>query len=243
MKILRLLRSVIGLLNPRTWGPFTETFEASKFDHALSVSWAQAGEDLALVSVLGQIPHGRYLDIGAHHPSRFSVTRALYQRGWRGVNVDANKDLLPKFEQGRPLDLNLNYCVGDLSEYQIAIFEEPAISTVSKEWQEKFLNERQVIREFRAVQGISLERLVTENFRGGQLIFLNIDIEGADFDALLSLNLPNLKKDLWPLWVMLETAPPIERALSTPSVSYLVSHGYSPFLVLPNATLLSLNQN
>lgn len=243
MKILRLLRSIVGISHPRTWGPFTETFEASKFDHALSVSWAQAGEDLALVSALGQIPPGRYLDIGAHHPSRFSVTRVLYQRGWSGVNVDANKDLLTRFEQDRPLDLNLNYCVGDLAEYQIAIFEEPAISTVSKEWQEKFLNQRQAIREFRAVKGITLERLVTENFHVGELIFLNIDIEGADLDALLSLNLPSLNKDLWPLWVMVETAPPIEHALSTPSVAYLVSHGYSPFLVLPNATLLKLIQN
>jgi FkbM family methyltransferase len=243
MKILRLIQSIVGLLNPRTWGPFTETFQVSKFDHGLSVSWAQAGEDLALVSILGQIPNGKYLDIGAHHPSRFSVTRALYQRGWRGINVDANNDLLPKFEEDRPLDLNLNYCVGDLSEYQIAIFEEPAISTVSKEWQERFLNERQVIREFRTVRGISLKRLVTENFREGQLTFLNIDIEGADFDALLSLNLPNLNKGLWPLWVMVETAPPVHHALSTASVSYLVSHGYSPFLVLPNACLLRLIQN
>ena len=243
MKILRLIRSIVGLFQPRTWGPFTETFEASKFDHAISVSWAQAGEDLALVSVLGQIPPGRYLDIGAHHPSRFSVTRVLYQRGWSGVNVDANKDLLAKFEQDRPLDLNLNYCVGDLAEYQIAIFEEPAISTVSKEWQEKFVNERQAIREFRAVKGITLERLVTENFQVDQLNFLNIDIEGADFEALLSLNLPNLNRGLWPRWVMVETAPPIEHALSTASVSYLVSNGYSPFLVLPNATLLKLIQN
>jgi FkbM family methyltransferase len=242
MKILRLIRSLIGLLNPRTWGPFTETYQISKFDHALSVSWAQAGEDLALVSALSQIEPGRYLDIGAHHPSRFSVTRALYQRGWRGVNVEANIDLLPKFDQDRPLDINLNYCVGTLPEYQIAIFEEPAISTVSKDWEEKFLSEHQAIREYRSVQGISLGELVKKYFQAGQFTFLNIDIEGADFDALLSLDLPNLTRSLWPQWIMVETAPPIENALNTSTVSYLVSHNYAPFLVLPNASLLRLNQ-
>jgi len=242
MKILRLLRSLVGLINPRTWGPFTETFETSKFDHALSVSWAQSGEDLALLSILSQNGQGRYLDVGAHHPSRFSVTRALYQRGWRGVNVDANRDLLSRFDKDRPLDTNLNYCVGTLHEYQIAIFEEPAISTVSKEWEEKFLSEHQKIQEYRAVPGISLSELVKKYFQDRRVTFLNIDIEGADFDALLSLNLPNLEKSIWPLWIMVETAPPVENALANSSVSYLISNGYSLFLVLPNASLLKLIQ-
>ncbi len=242
MKILRLFRSLVGLLNPRTWGPFTEVFEATKFDHAVSISWAQSGEDLALLSVLNQTEPGRYLDIGAHHPSRFSVTRALYQRGWRGVNVDANKDLLSRFESERPLDTNLNYCVGTLPEYQIAIFEEPAISTVSKEWEKKFLSEQQVIQEYRVVQGITLKELVKQYFQADQITFLNIDIEGADYDALLSLDLPNLTKSLWPHWIMVETAPPVAKALNHTSVSYLTDNGYSPFLVLPNASLLQLNQ-
>lgn len=33
---------------------------------------------------------GRFLDIGAWNPTKFSNTRALYERGWSGVMVDAS---------------------------------------------------------------------------------------------------------------------------------------------------------
>ena len=41
------------LTNPKTWGPFTEVAEISGFDHAVSLSWSQGGEDLALIFSLG----------------------------------------------------------------------------------------------------------------------------------------------------------------------------------------------
>lgn len=43
----------------------------TKFDHGFSVSWSQAAEDLAILVVLGDIQEGRYLDIGARHPTSF----------------------------------------------------------------------------------------------------------------------------------------------------------------------------
>lgn len=240
MKILRLLRALFGLINFRTWGPFLETYQTTRFDHALSVSWAQAGEDLALASVFDQISNGTYIDVGAHHPSRFSLTRILYQRGWSGVNVDANNDLIGRFEIDRTRDINLNYCVGLKSEYVINIFEEPALSTVSNTWKERFLGENQKIREIRRVQGIKLSELVRIYIPINEFTFLNIDIEGADLEALKSLELETLQKSMWPSWVMLETLPPITTALSTPAVEYLTNFGYTVHLVLPNSTLLHL---
>jgi hypothetical protein len=59
-------------------GVFTRTYEQTNFDFDFHVSWSQGGEDLALLSIfLGQ-QGGVYIDVGAHHPSRFSVTRHLY---------------------------------------------------------------------------------------------------------------------------------------------------------------------
>jgi hypothetical protein len=86
-KFLSLIKALLLLLKRKSWGPFIEIAEITKFDHSISVSWSQCGEDLALLHLLP--PNGRYLDIGAHHPSRFSVTRHLYQRGWDGINVEA----------------------------------------------------------------------------------------------------------------------------------------------------------
>ena len=32
---------------------------------------------------------GFYVDVGAHHPKRFSNTYFFYKQGWNGINIDA----------------------------------------------------------------------------------------------------------------------------------------------------------
>jgi len=130
-KVIKGIKGLSLLLNPKTWGPFSEIASITKFDHAFSVSWSQGGEDLGLLSALMNVENGRYLDIGAHHPNRFSVTRHLNQRGWSGVNVDANSDLIPEFNKKRPRDRNIWSCVGLNDSYIFHIFDEPAISTMN----------------------------------------------------------------------------------------------------------------
>jgi hypothetical protein len=100
-KAARFVAALRLLRKKSTWGPFTEIAEATGFDHAITVSWSQGGEDIALMHLLGIQQSGRYIDVGAHHPSRFSVTRHLYQLGWTGVNIDANQELIDTFEQVR----------------------------------------------------------------------------------------------------------------------------------------------
>ena len=119
-KPMRLFKSLLTLTNPKTWGIFVKTVEITKLDHDFSISWSQGGEDLALIASLGETI-GRYLDIGAHHPSRFSVTRHLYQRGWSGVNVEANSALLPAFKKKRNRDINLWNAVGNLFFLSLAV--------------------------------------------------------------------------------------------------------------------------
>ena len=98
-KVIKMIKSLLLLRSRKTWGPFVESAQITKFDHAFTISWSQRGEDLALLSLFDGKQNGTYLDIGAHHPTRFSVTRHLYQLGWTGVNVDANQVLIDKFEK------------------------------------------------------------------------------------------------------------------------------------------------
>lgn len=239
-KIRRLIRAIFSLCAPRSWGPFVETYEKTRFDHAFSVSWSQAGEDLAILAALGNVKNLRYLDVGAHHPSRFSVTRHLFENGWTGVNVDANIDLISNFENSRPKDVNLNRCVGSLESYEISIFKETAISTVDAAWAAKFRNENNEISEVRIVPGISLRELITRYFPQGDLEFLNVDIEGADIDALESAGFASLDKKLWPNWILVEADPPISRLQTNQAVQFMFELGYEIFLVLPFACLLKL---
>lgn len=72
-------------------------------------TYAQHGEDLILLNIFKQVRIERpsYLDIGAHDPFVISNTALLYERGSRGINVDANPLLIEAFKKHRPDDTNL----------------------------------------------------------------------------------------------------------------------------------------
>lgn len=77
------------------------------------VSYAQHGEDVVLWRALGARPEVVYVDVGAYDPTEDSVTRALYERGWHGVNIEPQPDRIERFLVERPRDVNLAVAVGD----------------------------------------------------------------------------------------------------------------------------------
>ena len=181
---------------------------------------------------------GSYLDIGAHHPSRFSVTRHLYQRGWSGVNVEANSALISEFNKQRNRDVNLWNAVGPDLNYDLTIFEEPAISTVNNTWRERFILENQKISRIDKVPGITIREIIDIYFLDKKCNLLIIDIEGADFEALKTIDFKTLDINKHPDWILLETYPPVANALKTESVIYAMENGYAPHLILSMSTLL-----
>lgn len=236
--VFRMLRALAKLRKRKTWGPFVEAAEISGFDHSFTISWSQSGEDLALLSLLGTEEKGTYLDVGAHHPTRFSVTRHLYQRGWNGVNVDANKDLIQEFLKARSRDINLCYAVGEQSSYEFTVFEESAISTTNSTWKDRFLAESNAIKRVEKVPGRTLRDIYDEYFSKFPVKVLTVDAEGADFEVLQSLNFETLSIDRFPEYLMLESSPPLKEALANPAVALAMSQGYEPQLVLSMVTIL-----
>src|SRR5437016_1307579 len=77
------------------------------------LSYAQEGEDLVLARILEtNTSSGFFVDIGAHHPTRFSNTYYFYRRGWRGINVDALPGTASLFQRMRPRDVTVECGVG-----------------------------------------------------------------------------------------------------------------------------------
>src|SRR5690606_24607354 len=76
------------------------------------VSYAPNSEDVLLNRVFGSLPTGRYVHVGAGHTLYASLTKAFYDRGWSGINVEPG----PYFADlvaGRPRDVNLEVAVSD----------------------------------------------------------------------------------------------------------------------------------
>ena len=51
---------------------------------------------------------GFYIDVGCFHPIRLSNTKFLYDKGWRGINIDISSFSIDLFNYARPDDINLN---------------------------------------------------------------------------------------------------------------------------------------
>ena len=52
------------------------------------VSYSQHFEDFILFFLFYNIQKGFYIDVGAFDPNFISVTKAFYERGWYGINIE-----------------------------------------------------------------------------------------------------------------------------------------------------------
>jgi len=152
-------------------------------------AYSQNGEDLVLARLFHGTKHGFFVDVGAHHPFRFSNTYRLYKDGWRGLNIDAMPGSMKAFNELRPNDINVEAGVsitqGTAKYY---VFNEPALNTFSKEEAEK-KNGRHgfQIQQVMDVPTYPLRSLLEKHLPENQTIdYLNVDIEGFDLQALQS---------------------------------------------------------
>lgn len=155
-------------------------------------SYSQEGEDMILRRIFGGQSSGFYVDVGAHHPKRFSNTFYFYKKGWRGVNIDAMPGSMRAFRRSRSRDINLEVPIssegGTLTYY---LFNEPALNGFSQEISE-FRDGRfgyKIIAK-QDIQTLPLEEVLDNNLPEGEKIdFLSVDVEGFDLDVLRSMNI------------------------------------------------------
>lgn len=171
-------------------------------------TYSQHGEDLVfqcLFQALG-IARPSYLDIGAHHPFHISNTALMYERGSRGVNVEANPVLLQAFLEHRPEDINLHLAVAPEPGRQVLymIDERSGRNTLRRDVAEAFVAQdpRHGIRGTREVEAVTLDTLVARHCGGRYPDLLTLDVEGLDFAILRSADFG----DTGPKVICVETA-------------------------------------
>lgn len=155
-------------------------------------TYSQCGEDIILNSLVGNKDNGFYVDIGAHHPFRFSNTCAFYKRGWRGINIDAMPGSMVLFNKYRTRDINLEIGVSDIpGELEYFIYDEPALNTFSVEKVLDRASPRRNIQHSKSVKirVETLEEILDKHLPVGTRIdFMSIDVEGHDEAVLRSNN-------------------------------------------------------
>lgn len=162
-----------------------------QWDSFYQKSWSQEGEDLILSRFFGAKTNGFYVDVGAHHPLRFSNTYKLYKQGWRGINVDAMPGCMKLFNRLRKRDISLEIPITKESQkLTYYIFNEPALNTFSKE----LADERVLHNNYSIIKTISLDtkplyEILDQYLPLNQEIdFMSVDVEGMDMGVLASNN-------------------------------------------------------
>ena len=189
-------------------------------------SYSQEGEDLVLRRFLEGRGCGFYVDVGAHHPSRFSNTCFFYEQGWRGINIEPAPEAIVKFMQHRPRDINLQFGVAETAAtLTYYIFDEPALNTFDP----SLAREREASTPYRlaGTQSIAVERLdvlLKNNLPDGQPIdFMNIDVEGLDLQVLRSNDWSRYRPD----FVLVEALRfKLEQAGAHPMHAFMRSQRY-----------------
>ena len=160
------------------------------WDQWANRSWSQEGEDLILYRFFENKTTGFYVDIGAHHPKRFSNTYIFYKRGWAGINIDAMPGSMKMFAKIRPRDTNMEIGVGlQKARLDYYIFNETALNGFSKQMSNERHNSKSTyrIKEIIQVDVLPLVSIFEHLLPKGQVIdFMSVDVEGFDFDVLKS---------------------------------------------------------
>lgn len=207
-----------------------------KYYQNLIFHYSQEGEDIILARLFANKENGFYVDVGAHHPTRFSNTYLLYCRGWRGINIDSMPGAMVAFMQTRPQDINLEMGISlEEGTMPFFIFAERALNTLD----EKLAKQR--MAEGLKLECISDIPVTTINFilrkylpENTHIDLLTIDIKGFDELVLGSFDFALYQ----PTVIVCEVLDSdIETVVSSKIASILRMNGYVLYSKLINSVV------
>jgi FkbM family methyltransferase len=192
-------------------------------------AYSSEGEDLILERIFHRKVKGTYVDVGAHHPFRYSNTYLFYKMKWRGINIDPMPGSMILFDKHRPLDTNLEIGVSSTRQHlTYHVFNDPALSTFSSEKVQEYTQAPQYrVIEKKRIETWPLSEILDQHLPAGVAIdFMTIDAEGFDMEVLRSNNWEKYR----PAYVLVESQPfELEHMNSSELLLFMQSMGYTIF--------------
>lgn len=186
------------------------------------VSYAQNREDVMLWRALGHVPQGFYIDVGANHPSDDSVTKAFYDRGWCGINIEPLPSHLEQLQAERPRDVNLGLAMGEQAG-EVELFDTSirglatASSVVAATHRERGLEVHSIRVPLRRLDAVWGEHV------HGPVHFLKIDVEGFEEQVLRGMNLQQQR----PWILVIEATLPNSKQVDAHWEHLVTAQGYA----------------
>jgi len=153
-----------------------------------NLSYSQEGEDMVLKEFLANKPNGFFVDVGAHHPKRFSNTYYFYKLGWNGINIDPLPGTVKIFNKIRPRDINLEIAISNSDRIlDYYMFDEPALNGFFDDLSNKYIKDGYKLLDKKNIPVIKLKEVLDEYMSKELIIdFMTIDVEGMELEVLKS---------------------------------------------------------
>lgn len=191
--------------------------------------YSQEGEDMILRRFFdAEKQGGYYVDVGAHHPKRFSNTYYFYKRGWKGINIEPRPGSQKAFRKIRPRDITLEVGVSlKVDTLKYYSYKESAFNTFSTE-RAAYVQDQlgyTLLNTFE-VKTLPLSTIFKEHVPSFQKIaLLSIDVEGHELEVLKSNNWSGYT----PAVIFVEIKNTSLREIPNHDITkYLVGFGYEP---------------
>lgn len=183
------------------------------------ISYAQNNEDVLLWRALGHVKDGFYIDVGANDPVEHSVTKAFYDAGWHGINVEPLPAHIAAFDAARTRDINLAIAAGS-ADGELTLYDVPAM----RGW----ASPEQAVAEAHRADGYDIAELkvpvrtlaaVCAEYVTGDIHFLKIDVEGFEGEVIQGMDFAR-----WRPWVLvIEATVPGSRETNHATWDHLVT--------------------
>jgi FkbM family methyltransferase len=167
------------------------------------ISYAQNNEDVMLWRCFKNVKNGFYIDVGAQDPIYDSVTKAFYDKGWTGINIEPMQWALEDLQSQRLNDLNLQIAIGESQGVlDIWEFKGSGLSTAKEEFAERHIKSGRSGAKVQVKMRTLAE--VCENYVTSPIHFMKIDVEGYEKEVLLGANFVKFRPQL----VLIESTEP-----------------------------------
>ena len=162
-------------------------------------SYSISNVDLIIDRMFSKVEKGVFIDLGCNHPIKFNNTYLLYKRGWRGINIDLDKESIDEFNKIRDKDYNVQSLISTNIGEEKEIYyyhSRSAINTLSKELLEHRNTKKDSIKILKETTN-TLENIIEKSpFKHQKINLLSIDIENHEYEALKNFNFAKFRIDV-----------------------------------------------
>ncbi len=151
--------------------------------------YAEFAEDVMVNRIFKNMDTGFYVDIGAYHPFKGSLTHNLYAKGWNGINFDLSKISIDLFNIARSRDININCAISDFTG-ETFYYENSAINQ-----QNSLINQNPNQKKIKVKSYQLNEILILNNVNN--VDYINIDTEGNELNILKGIDFTKIKPYLF----------------------------------------------